>query len=121
MWHTVSALIIATFVYLIIKESNKREAEIWRLSSKCHDLEAENKKLKFGRNAHNIGDEIVYFSKYESQRYDKWRDFYDFDKMEKVGILAPEEEINIITTGILENKTNEQILKDLINKSQPKK
>lgn len=118
MWHTVGALIIATFVYLIIKESNKREAEIWRLSSKCHDLEAENKKLKSGRNAYNIGDETVYFSEYESQKYDKWCDFYDFDKVEKVGILAPDEKINIIITGILENKTNEQILKDLIAKSK---
>ena len=118
MWHTIGAFIIATFVYLIIKESNKREAEIWRLSSKCYDLEKENQKLKIGRQAYNIGDEIVYFTKEETKRYDKWHKFYDFDKMEKVGILALDEEINIITTGILENKTNEQILKDLIAKSK---
>lgn len=118
MWHTIGGIIIAIFFYLIVRESQKRENEIWRLSAKCQDLETENKKLKLGRYAYNIGDETVYLSEYESKRYDKWHKFYDLDKMEKVGILAPDEEINIITTGILENKTNEQILKDLIAKSK---
>lgn len=121
MWHTTGEIIIAIFFYLIVRESQKRADEIQKLSAKCYDLETENKKLKLGRNAYNIGDETVYLTKSECKRYDKWRDFYDFDKMEKVGILAPEAEINIIIAGILENKTNEQILKDLINKSHPKK
>lgn len=118
MWYGISGIIIVILWWMIIQERDKKEKEILRLSAKCYDLEKENKKLKIGRNACHIGDEIVYFTKEENKRYEKWQEFYDFNKMEKVGILAPDEEINIITTGILENKTNEQILKDLIAKSK---
>lgn len=118
MYHTMGGIVFAIFFYLIAKECERKETEIWRLSAKCHDLEKENKKLKIGRTAYHIGDEIVYFNEHENKRYEKWHKFYDFDKMGKVGILAPDEELSIVITGILENKTNEQIFKNLINKSK---
>ena len=117
MWHFVGATIFLIYFFLIMQESHKREKEICRLSSKCYNLEEENKKLKIGRDAYNIGDEIVYFTQEESKRYDKWQKFYDFDKMEKVGVLSPEEKLNIIISGILENESNETILQNLIIKS----
>lgn len=109
------------FIFLIslwfMSEHHKTEKEIDRLIKKCADLEEENETLKNGRIKRSVGEKRIYFTENESKRYDEWLDFYNFDKIRKVGILTDDDYANIVINGIFKNITNQEILDVLIKKS----
>lgn len=113
MWN----IFIAVVFVLICYETDKYRKEIYRLTNENYNLKKENEKLKVGRTAYSIGDKIVYFTPDEDKRYAKWHDYYYFDHCKEVN-LSDEEELDIVISGIITNKSNQQILKELIDKTK---
>lgn len=114
----MSYIITAIFIALIINEKQQQDKKIIELTNKKVEIEKENQTLKLGRNAFSIGEKKYFLSEYESLRYENWRKFYyKNDYLFGYNIKLDNDTFyDTIILGILENKSNEDILKELKHK-----
>lgn len=108
-------IIAIIFFVLVCYEAEKERKEKYRLASENYDLKKELEFLKTGKKACSIGGGVYFLSDDEEKRYEKWHKFYyNNNKRSDIGCFLPDDVfMDLVIKGIMENKSNDEILKTI--------
>lgn len=101
------------FVWGGIKDLEKEQ--VLKLDMICREKDKEIEQLKRGKEPFSVNGRVFYLTPEEASAHEKWMDFYFFKNSKKVGFVPDDIYDDIVYNGILEHKSNKEILNNLIN------
>lgn len=101
------------FVWGGIKDLEKEQK--FKLDMICREKDKEIEQLKRGKEPFSVNGKVFYLTPEEVKAHERWMDFYFFKNSKKVGFVPDPVYDDIVYNGILEHKSNKDILIDLIN------